>query len=157
MYPNEWDVFFAPGLDLVPEIAQQPTVDLLRAHFEARHAHWPHPFCSGYLATFGNFDKLTRAVEPDVAFRLLPPATALLLEQGEKLRIISAGWLLLDLVRRSGTTEMPPSLDHHWPAVMAMLDEARTGVGWSAKEGLCLLYTSPSPRDGLLSRMPSSA
>ena len=24
-------------------------------------------------------------------------------------------------------------------------------------EDLCLLYTSPSPRDGLLSRMPSSA
>ena len=23
--------------------------------------------------------------------------------------------------------------------------------------GICLLYTSPSPRDGLLSRMPSSA
>ena len=31
---------------------------------------------------------------------------------------------------------------------------------WSAyidKEITCLLYTSPSPRDGLLSRMPSSA
>ena len=26
-----------------------------------------------------------------------------------------------------------------------------------AKDGTCLLYTSPSPRDGLLSRMPSSA
>ena len=26
--------------------------------------------------------------------------------------------------------------------------------GWNV---LCLLYTSPSPRDGLLSRMPSSA
>ena len=26
-----------------------------------------------------------------------------------------------------------------------------------AKGGHCLLYTSPSPRDGLLSRMPSSA
>ena len=25
------------------------------------------------------------------------------------------------------------------------------------EHGLCLLYTSPSPRDGLLSRMPSSA
>ena len=25
------------------------------------------------------------------------------------------------------------------------------------ENGLCLLYTSPSPRDGLLSRMPSSA
>ena len=27
----------------------------------------------------------------------------------------------------------------------------------SDKEYACLLYTSPSPRDGLLSRMPSSA
>ena len=27
----------------------------------------------------------------------------------------------------------------------------------SAELGSCLLYTSPSPRDGLLSRMPSSA
>src|SRR5665647_2479456 len=26
-----------------------------------------------------------------------------------------------------------------------------------ARDQLCLLYTSPSPRDGLLSRMPSSA
>ena len=25
------------------------------------------------------------------------------------------------------------------------------------RAGICLLYTSPSPRDGLLSRMPSSA
>ena len=27
----------------------------------------------------------------------------------------------------------------------------------AATSGTCLLYTSPSPRDGLLSRMPSSA
>ena len=26
-----------------------------------------------------------------------------------------------------------------------------------SRHGVCLLYTSPSPRDGLLSRMPSSA
>ena len=31
----------------------------------------------------------------------------------------------------------------------------RLDVGVHAKD--CLLYTSPSPRDGLLSRMPSSA
>ena len=32
------------------------------------------------------------------------------------------------------------------------------GYGASpARESSCLLYTSPSPRDGLLSRMPSSA
>ena len=29
--------------------------------------------------------------------------------------------------------------------------------GIPALDGVCLLYTSPSPRDGLLSRMPSSA
>ena len=28
---------------------------------------------------------------------------------------------------------------------------------WMKRSGCCLLYTSPSPRDGLLSRMPSSA
>ena len=29
--------------------------------------------------------------------------------------------------------------------------------GIPGEENICLLYTSPSPRDGLLSRMPSSA
>ena len=29
--------------------------------------------------------------------------------------------------------------------------------GWRDRIATCLLYTSPSPRDGLLSRMPSSA
>ena len=30
-------------------------------------------------------------------------------------------------------------------------------LGMTDKRSICLLYTSPSPRDGLLSRMPSSA
>ena len=30
-------------------------------------------------------------------------------------------------------------------------------MGWEDRYMRCLLYTSPSPRDGLLSRMPSSA
>ena len=33
----------------------------------------------------------------------------------------------------------------------------RHGQGFAAADAPCLLYTSPSPRDGLLSRMPSSA
>ena len=33
---------------------------------------------------------------------------------------------------------------------------ARRSPTWATLTG-CLLYTSPSPRDGLLSRMPSSA
>ena len=40
------------------------------------------------------------------------------------------------------------------------LDEAKLMMKWLSErraEYICLLYTSPSPRDGLLSRMPSSA
>ena len=34
---------------------------------------------------------------------------------------------------------------------------ASNKINLEAKAQTCLLYTSPSPRDGLLSRMPSSA
>ena len=37
-------------------------------------------------------------------------------------------------------------------------DSSMTFYGsFNIASGTCLLYTSPSPRDGLLSRMPSSA
>ena len=35
--------------------------------------------------------------------------------------------------------------------------EVTLDQGYEAARQTCLLYTSPSPRDGLLSRMPSSA
>ena len=46
-------------------------------------------------------------------------------------------------------------------AVCGFLSSYLTLKGWAlmgdAVSHSCLLYTSPSPRDGLLSRMPSSA
>ena len=39
----------------------------------------------------------------------------------------------------------------------AYADDAYTAYAAAAAYDACLLYTSPSPRDGLLSRMPSSA
>ena len=36
-------------------------------------------------------------------------------------------------------------------------DDRSNSIAVSANGDVCLLYTSPSPRDGLLSRMPSSA
>ena len=43
--------------------------------------------------------------------------------------------------------------------IAELVDEFVGGDGPDGveKRGFCLLYTSPSPRDGLLSRMPSSA
>ena len=35
--------------------------------------------------------------------------------------------------------------------------EVKARADWVVTSSICLLYTSPSPRDGLLSRMPSSA
>ena len=40
-------------------------------------------------------------------------------------------------------------------AVMHVLEDV--GLSQAIPSCVCLLYTSPSPRDGLLSRMPSSA
>src|SRR5680860_1107464 len=37
------------------------------------------------------------------------------------------------------------------------LDAIEAAAGMCGEDLACLLYTSPSPRDGLLSRMPSSA
>ena len=41
-----------------------------------------------------------------------------------------------------------------YPDAAIVFNKAGT---YTAKDKDCLLYTSPSPRDGLLSRMPSSA
>ena len=53
-------------------------------------------------------------------------------------------------------------IQEHWltPDNLSKLSELSSNYfvfGSSAMTSCCLLYTSPSPRDGLLSRMPSSA
>jgi len=58
---------------------------------------------------------------------------------------------------RSGAKDLSSRFAH----IEAVLDAAKKTLGSrsavSSEHGGCLLYTSPSPRDGLLSRMPSSA
>ena len=53
---------------------------------------------------------------------------------------------------RRGSTETTRNLAT-WAVQNAMADAGMTATDIDG----CLLYTSPSPRDGLLSRMPSSA
>ena len=57
-------------------------------------------------------------------------------------------------------TEQADAEGHPSPATAGYYGSlAATGVALVVVEHsyICLLYTSPSPRDGLLSRMPSSA
>ena len=52
------------------------------------------------------------------------------------------------------------NVDHQWPSDLSFFDMTLAQVSLSGSTThacICLLYTSPSPRDGLLSRMPSSA
>ena len=58
----------------------------------------------------------------------------------------------------------PKEKDDNWVIWAAWADritfeeiKEKTGKNESEVIKFCLLYTSPSPRDGLLSRMPSSA
>ena len=60
-----------------------------------------------------------------------------------------------------GTLALPqPSLAEEKIEVIPIIQSSKglSGKNFNYLEGKpCLLYTSPSPRDGLLSRMPSSA
>ena len=55
--------------------------------------------------------------------------------------------------QRSGAIVMVSSVG----AFMGLPGQANYAASKAGIVGICLLYTSPSPRDGLLSRMPSSA
>ena len=52
---------------------------------------------------------------------------------------------------------MSQPLDRERPLWEGWLVEGLEGGQWALVFKICLLYTSPSPRDGLVSRMPSSA
>ena len=67
-------------------------------------------------------------------------------EDEEVAALMNANFVCIKLDR-----EERPDLDEIYMSALAMMGEQG---GWPLT---CLLYTSPSPRDGLLSRMPSSA
>ena len=66
-------------------------------------------------------------------------------------------------VRRDGVPSVSKTFIHKKDAVVwvrgleARIDAGEVNIAAPKLVTLCLLYTSPSPRDGLLSRMPSSA
>ena len=73
--------------------------------------------------------------------------------------VMLASGFMFEVVRKS----KPPNYESIVDVRYACVNYNEGGVNKEALETLiygfrtCLLYTSPSPRDGLLSRMPSSA
>ena len=94
-------------------------------------------------------------------FREAAPKTKpVLLEPIMKLEVVSpeefVGSVIGDLNRRRG---LPKSQDVRTGNVVAILADVPLSemFGYVTSLRTCLLYTSPSPRDATLSRMPSSA
>ena len=79
----------------------------------------------------------------------------------DETQIADAQAILVYLARKYGgepwlpTDALPMAQVIRWLSTAA--GEVRQGLENARLFYLCLLYTSPSPRDGLLSRMPSSA
>ena len=61
------------------------------------------------------------------------------------------------LLMTAGAANAGGLVTKHASSVQLTVDAARTTATRMGNSYSCLLYTSPSPRDGLLSRMPSSA
>ena len=65
-------------------------------------------------------------------------------------------FVLNEVLDVSSLSKLPGYQDATPDVIQAILEEAAK-LCENVLFPLCLLYTSPSPRDGLLSRMPSSA
>ena len=70
----------------------------------------------------------------------------------------SCNWAVFTATNQTNVSNTTPSV-RKWDAHSNMLAIGIAGLSGmtNARTLTCLLYTSPSPRDGLLSRMPSSA
>ena len=69
----------------------------------------------------------------------------------------SHGMLLLAVLVIVVAWQVPYGPQALYPLTLLATFAHEMGHGLTALLAGCLLYTSPSPRDGLLSRMPSSA
>ena len=98
---------------------------------------------------------LTRCLQKDPADRY--PSMAALIEAFGAPR--SAGAAALSEVRSGGSAPPPPPPSTPKPtgSIAPPLPPGAGGDAENPYKEICLLYTSPSPRDATLSRMPSSA
>ena len=75
----------------------------------------------------------------------------------DTLLVAMVHWLLLAGTQSEGPLTLAEWECVWWPTVYTLYNRGHHEWYVWDETGVCLLYTSPSPRDGLLSRMPSSA
>ena len=104
---------------LVAAVVSEPSGTALRRLFREVISGWPHPFRHEECYTVGAFDDLEQQIGSEKAFRLVPEAAQIALEQTEAKLRETALTLLSGLVRCSNTTEVPLGLAELFPALKA--------------------------------------
>ena len=77
-----------------------------------------------------------------------------MMEKNKTIKLLVGLWIVATLLMPVISAQVPPPEND---VIVGVTPESRTGKPGDTLTYDCLLYTSPSPRDGLLSRMPSSA
>ena len=105
--------------------------------------------------------ELARGQQIDVKERALSNGMKLLMLERNHSPTIAGGWVVRvgSVNERPGITGISHLFEHMMfkgtPTIGT--NDAKRDAEIINEQEICLLYTSPSPRDGLLSRMPSSA
>ena len=101
----------------------------------------------------GSFDGLNPKLRVD-GLRLLVGASTSIQNENDSALVFDNATIVLDVLRT--ILERRWILDDFAVETLEIVVEQSTDGRWRLA-GFCLLYTSPSPRDATLSRMPSSA
>lgn len=135
------------GAEAAKEVSTHPSGDALREFFSVRTAYWRYPYQHVECGTIGTFDDLKLA--PEAAFLLIDTAAEILLAQSDSDLTATAGWLLLQLVQSSKTTQIPQGLQARWDSVatkFSLIEGGRDRAsGQLAFQGILEWYRA-SPR-----------
>ncbi|MGE5608658.1 MAG: hypothetical protein ACM359_05365 [Bacillota bacterium] len=119
------------GAELVRELSAAPNPAALRKLFEVRTAVWKYPIQGQECFTIGTFGDIELA--PEAAFQLVGTAAEIMLGQTDPDLTVTAGFLLLEIIQASQTTQLPESLEQRWDAAIAKLasvtGEAQSDAG----------------------------
>ena len=96
-------------------------------------------------------------IEFSIGTQMLLDKVSLTLEKGDRLGLLGRNGAGKSTLLRILSGELLPEDGERWVDPNIQVTRLEQALPDNLDLTTCLLYTSPSPRDGLLSRMPSSA
>jgi hypothetical protein len=136
--------------------AEALTVEDLGRQFEETIVDWRASLAADEWFFADLRKRLIGRLSPSEAFESMGGVVAAVLRQSDGLLCAEAAQLLLDLARRSDTTEVHPALDREWGQLMRHLQAGGSDTAASGRE-LSAWYRRAAPNSGLLPTRPAGA